>query len=631
VRGSLRSLALLCVVALFAAACGEEPSGGPAQEPQQELQRGGTLLMGISADVDQAFDPAEEYSQISWQVFKCCLLRTLLSFDAGITADEGALEPLPDLAEDLPEVSEDGLTYTFTLREGITYAPPYQDTVITAQDFVRAIERLACDKCSDEGYPFYYSVIEGFDDSGGEPGSVTGVQALDDRTLEITLNQPAGDFAFLMTMPATAPIPEGAAEGHDEDYGRYLAASGPYMFEGSETLDPSLPPDEQPTVPGYDPGRSWSLVRNPSWDPETDPLRPAYLDGMQWEINESSDVNYNKWQDGEIDLVYDGVPPKQILAQYPPDPNVPSGEQVIEGPDGTLHVAPQIALRYISMNMALPPFDDIHVRKAMNLVLDKDAMIRTRGGPLFGNPAGHIIPNSLLAGASVDGTPIEEYDPYATTNAQGDVEAAKAEMAQSAYDSDGDGVCDDPVCENLLLIADQEAPYPDQNAVIESSAEELGITFDVREGDRYTFMYDTCDDPASQFALCPSVGWFADYADANTFGLPLFHSDGIGSSNYSLLGADSQLLQESGYDVTEVPSADEMIEACQLEPIGDARAQCWADVDAAIMEEMVPIIPWIQDQDVRISGPRIVEYIADPAMGLIALDQVALVDGGAEA
>src|SRR5688572_5741388 len=180
-------LALVSVLALAGAACAQEQRQA-GEEPGGELQTGGTLLMGISADVDQAFDPAEEYSQISWQVFKCCLLRTLLSFDAGLTAEEGALEPLPDLAEDLPEASEDGLTYTFTLKEGITYAPPFQDTVITAPDFVRAIERLACDKCSDEGYPFYYNVIEGFEDSDGSPGSVAGVQALDDRTLEITLN-----------------------------------------------------------------------------------------------------------------------------------------------------------------------------------------------------------------------------------------------------------------------------------------------------------------------------------------------------------------------------------------------------------------------------------------------------------
>ncbi|MGH2691257.1 MAG: ABC transporter substrate-binding protein, partial [Actinomycetota bacterium] len=501
VKGSLRTLALFSVLALTAAACG---GGGQPQQPggpQADLQRGGTLVMGISADVDQAFDPAEEYSQISWAIFQCCLLRTLLSFN-GLGAEEGGNEPLPDLATELPEVSEDGLTYTFTLREGILYAPPYEDTEVVAADFVRGFERLACDKCSDEGYPFYFDVIEGFSDSNGEPGSVTGVQAIDDQTLEITLTQPAGDFPFRLTMPATAPVPEGAAEGHDEDYGRYLVASGPYMFEGSETLDPTLPPDEQPTVPGYDPGRSWSLVRNPSWDPETDPLRPAYVDAVQMEINESTDVNFNKFQDGAIDLVYDGVPPKQVLAQYPLEPGVPPLEQVIEGPDGTLHVTPSDGLRYMSMNLAQPPFDDVHVRKAINLVMDKDALRRTRGGPLFGDLAGHIIPNTLLVGASIDGTPINDYDPYASEGGIGDVEAAQAEMAQSKYDSDGDGICDDPACEGVLMIADQEAPYPDQNAVIESSAEKIGISFDVRSGDRYTFMYDTCDDPGAHWGLC---------------------------------------------------------------------------------------------------------------------------------
>lgn len=588
--------------------------------------------MGISADVDQAWDPAEEYSQISWQVFKCCLLRTVMSFDAALTAEEGGLQPVPDLATGPPEISEDGLTYTWTLRQGLNYAPPFEDTEITAPDVVRAMERLGCDACSDEGYPFYYGIIEGFDESDGSPGSISGVTAPDDYTLQITLTAPSGDLPFLMSMPATAPIPEGAAEGHDDDYGRYLISSGPYMFEGSEQLDPTLPPDEQPTLPGYDVGRSWSIVRNPSWDPETDPLRPAYLDAMQWEINESTDVNYNLFQDGEIDLVYDGVPPKQILASYTPDPSVPSAEQVIEGPDGTLVVTPQIATRYFAMNLAEPPFDDIHVRKAMQLVIDKDALIRTRGGPLFGSPAGHMIPNKIMAGATLsDGTPIEEYDPYATPNAQGDAEAAGAEMAQSKYDSDGDGQCDDPVCENVLLIADQESPYPDQNAIIEDNAAQIGITFDIREGDRYTFMYDTCDDPGSHFGLCPSVGWFADYADPNSFGLPLFHSSGIGSANYALIGAAPDLLRKNGYDVTEVPSLDDQIDACANEPVGQSRLDCWAEFDRQLMEEVVAVVPWIQDQDVRIAGPRIVEYVPDAMMGLIALDQVALVDGGAEA
>jgi peptide/nickel transport system substrate-binding protein len=553
-------------------------------------------------------------------VFRCCLLRTLISFNGDEAAD-GGNEPRPDLATGMPEVSEDGLTYTFTIKEGITYAPPFQDTEIVAADFVRAVERLACDKCSDEGYVFYYDVIEGFSDSNGEPGSVSGVQAVDDHTLQITLTQPAGDFPFRTAMAATAPIPGGAAEGHDEDYGRYLIASGPYMFEGSETLDPTLPPEEQPTVPGYDPGRSWSLVRNPSWDPETDDLREAYVDAIQVEINESTDVNFNKFQDGSIDLVYDGVPPKQVLQQYTTDPAL----------EESLHVNPSDGVRYLAMNLAQPPFDDIHVRKAFNLVIDKDGLRRTRGGPLFGELAGHAIPNSLLVGAEVNGAPIEEYDPYATPNGQGDVEAAKAEMAQSKYDSDGDGVCDAPECENVLMIADQEDPYPDQNAIIVDNAEQIGITFDVRSGDRYTFMYDTCDDPGAQWGLCPSPGWFKDYSDAYTFGFPLFHSTAIGSANYSLVGASTELLKKNGYATTEVPSADEAIDACTLEPVGESRIQCWAGVDQTIMEEIVPWVPWLFDNDVDISGPRIVNYTNDAMSGLMAWDSVALAGGGAAA
>jgi ABC-type oligopeptide transport system substrate-binding subunit len=144
-------------------------------------------------------------------------------------------------------------------------------------------------------------------------------------------------------------------------------------------------------------------------------------------------------------------------------------------------------------------------------------------------------------------------------------------------------------------------------------------------------MYDTCDDPGSHFGLCPSVGWFADYADPNSFGLPLFHSSGIGSANYALLGATPELLRKNGYEVTEVPTVDPQIEACALEQVGETRADCWAEFDRYLMEETAAIIPWIQDQDVRIAGPRLVTYPSDPMMGLIALDQAALVGGGAAA
>jgi ABC-type transport system substrate-binding protein len=378
------------------------------------------------------------------------------------------------------------------------------------------------------------------------------------------------------------------------------------MFEGSEEITADNP------VPGYDPGRSWTLVRNPSWS--DDSARPAWVDRIEVEINESTDVNYNKLDAGEVDMVYDGVPPAPFLQEYQTDPELKQ----------FLHVNPSDGTRYISMNIAEPPFDDIHVRKAMNLVMDKDALRLTRGGELFGEIATHNIPDTLLD------FKLDDYDPYPSPNFQGDPEAAQEEMRQSKYDSDGDGQCDDPVCENVLLIADREDPYPDQNAVIQSSAEQIGISFDIREGDRYTFMYDTCDDVGSHFGLCPSTGWFKDYPDPSSFGVPLFDSAGIGSSNYSLVGADAKLLQDNGYNVTEVPSVDDKIDECQalLEP--DQRTTCYAELDQELMEDVVPWIPFLFDNDVDISGPRIVNYTYDSSAGLMSLDQVSLVGGGAE-
>ncbi|MDQ4006180.1 MAG: ABC transporter substrate-binding protein, partial [Actinomycetota bacterium] len=214
----LRLVALAGILALVAAACGERNTGGGQQGPGGEAQRGGTLLGGLESDVDAAFDPQKEYYSVTWGFYHCCLLRTLVT-TATTTADNDGNVLVPDLATEVPEPSEDGLTYTFNIQEGLMFAPPYQDTEITADAFINALEREAEPKVG-AGYPFYYSVIEGFDDfSEGKADSISGLTAVDDHTLEITLSCPAGDFPYRMMMPATAPIPEGAADGHEKDYG----------------------------------------------------------------------------------------------------------------------------------------------------------------------------------------------------------------------------------------------------------------------------------------------------------------------------------------------------------------------------------------------------------------------------
>jgi peptide/nickel transport system substrate-binding protein len=414
-----------------------------------------------------------------------------------------------------------------------------------------------------------------------------------------------------MAMPTTAPIPEGAADGHDEDYGRFLVSSGPYMFEGSEALDFSVEPGDQEPVSGYDPARSITFVRNPGWDPATDPLRGefAYVDGIEIIIGGTEEDNAAKVDAGELDMQFDGVAPADQVARYRTNPDL----------QDQVYINPSDAVRYLTMNLATPPFDDIHVRKAVNLVMDKEGLRRTRGGELQGELAGHILVPGVLGGL------LGDFDPYATPNGEGDIAAAQAEMALSAYDSDGDGVCDDPVCQEILTVTDEADPYPDQAALISQSLEPLGMTLDVKQFDRTT-MYARIGDPGAQvpFGLAPA--WGKDYANATTFAEPLFGNASIGPDsccNYSLVGATPQQLQEFGYEVTEVPSVDEKIAECN--PLGgDEQTQCFAELDELLMEDIVPWVPYLFDNYVRTVSTRVLNYTFDQFAGLPALERIAL-------
>ena len=612
----IRIFAVALTIALITAACGGDGGGTGTTEGDdttEEVQAGGTLHAALLSDVSAAFDPQKEYYSLTWGLYRCCLLRTLVSYP-GETGENGGNELVPDLATELPTVSEDGLTWTFKMQEGLKYAPPMDDVEIVAGDIVRALERTADDEAASGGYSFYYSIIEGFDDfSDGKADSISGLSTPDDYTLEITLTEPAGDLPFRMAMHSTAPIPEGADEGHVRDYGRYLVASGPYMFEGSENLDFSAAPDKQEPHEGYQPGKSITLVRNPSWDKATDQIREAYLDRIEISIGGTEEDIANKIDAGEIDINLDGVPPAQQLRKYQTDPELK--DQV--------HANPSDAVRYLSFNVAEPPFDDVNIRRAVNFAIDKEGMRRLRGGPLFGEIANHVILNTL------ENDLLADFNPYPSEGNQGDLEAAKEAIKESKYDTDGDGVCDAPECKGILAVTDEADPYPDQAALIQDNLEPLGIELDVKQFERTT-MYDKCLDPAAHTAFCLAPGWGKDYPDASTFADPLFGSAGLGPDaccNYSLVGADEALLKKYDYEVTEVPSVDDRIKECN--PTTDEeRIQCWADFDEYVSTEVVPWVPYLFDNNVDVVSTNVVNYTFDQFHGGVALDQIGLVGGG---
>ncbi|HLW16732.1 MAG TPA: ABC transporter substrate-binding protein [Actinomycetota bacterium] len=569
-------------------------------------------------------DPQLEYSPDSWELFRCCLTRTLLA-NPGLSTQEHGADLYPDIAAALPEVSSDGLTWTFRLRRGIHYAPPMRQTEVTAEDFIRALQRDA--KLGKESYSSYFSVIEGFDAyAAGKADTILGLEAPDPHTLVIRLNQPSGDLGYLLTLPASSPIPPsptqpnapfGVATGHDADgYGFYLVATGPYMLEGSDKLDFSLPPKEQPKVSGLAAGSVVTLVRNPSWDPSTSGgLRPAYVDRI--EVRFPSDVRAEVARlvtTGKADVDLDDRPgaPQiiRLASSVRADPAL-----------GFVHVEQRDFIRYVSINLAVPPFDDIHVRRAMNYVIDKAKLQQVDGGPIAGAFANHLAPDSM------ENNQLIAYDPFHTPDESGDLAKAKAEMAQSRYDRNHDGVCDAPVCKGLygLAIAGQDVTLKFVQMGQEVARELLPLGLHVRSvAEPAGPLFSQINDPRRHVPLAFAIGFGRDIPNGSTWFPSLFTS--LSAPNPSLIGATATQLRRWGYRVGSVPSVDDRVHAC-LELRLDAQTRCWTSLDEYLSEAVVPWIPILFELTSIFTSTRVVAYAFDEFTIEPALDRMALKTG----
>ena len=577
------------VIILLAAGCTTAVTPSPSA---MEGSVGGTLRAGLwiwDDPIDQEralLDPQAFF----WHPFaRCCLNRTLLSYE-GRSIEDGGAQLRPDLAEAMPTVSADGLTWTFQLRAGLRYAPPFENREILARDFITALERTI-----RVGESPYHDVIEGVAEfRDGAAGTIAGAQAPDDQTIVFRLTEPAGDFGNRVAMTYLSPIPAEALAVHDEDYGGFLVSSGPYMIEGAETLDH----DDPAATPTYESEGAIVLVRNPSWSRELDQLRPAYAERIEIvALADRARAPLDAVSDGSIDVMLDPITPA-------------ARDDVLADPELRLRLreAPNPNLFFIPLNLGQPPFDDVWVRRAVNVVIDRQALLTTfdpeRGSSFV--PTAHAFPEVAVRGLLRD----YQLDDLAVS---GDVDRARELLAQSTYDSDGDGRCDGTAC---AVSANRIGNTSDAAVdIITAGLAQLGIGVEWVEE-------PTMTDPTGHIAIGAIFGWVADYPSANDFAI-LMSDPGPEGFNPSLLGATPEQLEEWGYSGDPVPSLDEKITGCRARG-GSAAFECWAELDQLVSEQVVAWVPVASSVWAYVIGSRIDRFQMSGSEAMPALDRIAL-------
>lgn len=560
------------------------------------IAAGGTLNIGWeqSFGVTDNFDPTGEYLGDAWGVLTM-EVKPLLGYEHVAGALGNKL--VPDLASSVPTPTNGGKTYTFHLKSGAMFGPPV-NRAITSQDIVTAMDRLANPKDGGQ-YAFYYTVIKGWNAyAAGKAKTISGITTPNASTIVFNLTQPTGDFLYRMSMLATGPQPAEVTNcfsGEPGKYGEDLISSGPYMLKGIENINVSSCKSIKPDTSGYDGQTQYNLVRNPNWNPKIDPYSKNYPDAINFSVDASDVDIYNKIEAGQLDMAVSSIPP-DVLEKYATTPSLKPYFHQNQG-DRTW---------YLTMNLTQPPFDDIHVREAMNWIMNKVALIQAWGGPVMGTVANHIAPDTIFDNQ------LAEYAPYATPGNTGSLAKAKAAMMGSKYDTGHDGMCDAPQCKNVLLLSDTRAVDTKMDSVIEQDAAEIGITFTVHT---IAGAYPTIQTPSKNIPIAERPGWGKDYADPLTFFEPLFDGRTLipnGNTNYSLVGitpAQCKTLKVTG-DCTNVPNVDSQLDKCAA-LAGQARLTCYESLDKYLMTKVVPWVPYLSSYVTRITSSNVTHYQYD--------------------
>ncbi len=549
------ALVLLPLIALAVIAAAVT-SPGQAASTQNEGTRGGTLKIIDGDDVD-FLDPADAYSPVAWALERL-YSRTLYAYRSSKNARLAAT-PAPDLAAGPPKVSADGRTYTFKLRQGVRWAPPVNRQV-TAQDFVYALHRMFDKKTPSSGQP-YALLIKGTEAFGaGKAKSISGIKAIDSRTLAITLVQPAGDFLSILSMGFFAPVPKEVASKYPvgSSYSKHVAAIGPYQLQS------------------YQPGKSMVFVRNPNWNPKTDPLRKAWVDRVEVTMGATADAATLAIQRGDADLSLNLDPPVASLGQIVGNPKLKS--RFTTKFNGCVEYMP------LNTNAAAGAIAKVKVRQAINYAIDKQSLRRTRGGTLAGDIASSILPPTQFG--------FTRYNLYPSAGDRGNVEKAKQLLREAGY----------PNGLTLNYVGSSTGYGPAFTTALQASLKRAGITLNIKTFQGFSVYYESLLFPAKRLEhQIADAEWCPDYPGdgARSFFLPLFHSKSI------MKAANNNMAEYAN------PAVDKGIEKALATRSAAQRAKQWAALDKRIMRD-APWAPWLYANQPFLWSARLQNWTYSP-------------------
>ena len=469
------ALVLAMVMALSLAACGGSSApaataapaaaGDAAPADTAAAASDGDKVLNVMVEVEvESLDPQVATDGTSFEV--------IANYTDGLTQMDADGAAVPAIAESW-DVSEDGTIYTFHLREDANWS---NGEPVTANDFVFAWQRAADPALASE-YSYMLSDIGQIKNAaaiiaGEMDKSELGVKAIDDKTLEVTLEVPVSYFLSLMYFPTFYPVNQAFFEGLAD--GTFGTSPETVLSNGAFVLT------------SYEPAAlSFSLTKNADYY-DADKVQ---LDGLNYQVIKDSQQAYMSYQNGDLDIV------------------MLSGDQVeqVEG-DPELNITGAGYLWYLTLNMhGVPALNNQNMRLALSNAVNRASIVGdvVKDGSVATYTA---VPPQFAAGPdgsdfSADQTMFSDVCADDTAKAAEYYEAAKAELGTDTFEFE-------------LLVEDQTET---QNvaAVIKDQVEKAlpGVTLNIKVEPKKQRVADIQD---GNYEVC-LTRWGPDYADPMTY------------------------------------------------------------------------------------------------------------------